>query len=229
VTGELALRLVNHTGHKLPSGYPEGRRMFLNVRAYRADVLVFEVNPYDDEAATLRGLPGAPSSPALRPSEVHVGALVYEQHMSSTLTGEAVTFHFVHSPTTRARQTWARTSTSPTWARTSTSLTWARTSTSPMRARTPTSPTPTSLTPARATWGRTCSDLLVPDTGDGEVVPGVPEDDANESGCGCAAASRGEPGAGLLLVAVVTLARRRRRGAREVISESSTSFRIRHR
>jgi hypothetical protein len=32
--GALTVRVVNETGHKLPTGYPEGRRMWLHVRAF---------------------------------------------------------------------------------------------------------------------------------------------------------------------------------------------------
>jgi hypothetical protein len=39
---------TNETGHKLPSGYPEGRRIWLNVRAYDADgSLIYESGAYD--------------------------------------------------------------------------------------------------------------------------------------------------------------------------------------
>jgi uncharacterized repeat protein (TIGR01451 family) len=42
------VRVINQTGHKLPTGYPEGRRMWLNVRAYGADgTLVYESGAYD--------------------------------------------------------------------------------------------------------------------------------------------------------------------------------------
>jgi hypothetical protein len=93
LTGELRLRLQNNTGHKLISGFPEGRRMFLNVRAYDAsDALIYEVNPYDIQAGTLKSMP---ASPTLAANEVFVDELVYESHPSSTLTGEAHTFHFV--------------------------------------------------------------------------------------------------------------------------------------
>jgi hypothetical protein len=35
-TGELNVRIINQSGHKLPTGYPEGRRMWLNVRYFDA-------------------------------------------------------------------------------------------------------------------------------------------------------------------------------------------------
>lgn len=46
--------VINETGHKLPSGYPEGRRMWLQVQAYDAsDVLVYESGAYDTTTAVL--------------------------------------------------------------------------------------------------------------------------------------------------------------------------------
>ncbi len=96
-TGAVSFRIQNQTGHKLTSGFPEGRRIFVNIKAYdAADTLIYEVNPYDDTAGTLRGLPlyYSPNSPPVGTDEVHVDELVYETHPSSTLTGEDETFHF---------------------------------------------------------------------------------------------------------------------------------------
>jgi hypothetical protein len=95
-TGAVTFRVQNQTGHKLISGYPEGRRMFLNIRLYAAGVLVHEVNPYDYTTGTLRGLdPGySPSSPPVSAAEEHRDDLVYEAKMESSLTGETTTFHF---------------------------------------------------------------------------------------------------------------------------------------
>jgi hypothetical protein len=56
-SGSLSFKIQNQTGHKLISGFPEGRRMFINIRAYDSTgALVYEVNPYDSAAATLKGL-----------------------------------------------------------------------------------------------------------------------------------------------------------------------------
>ena len=88
-----SLRLQNHTGHKLISGYPEGRRMFLNVKAYANDQLIYEVNPYDDSIGTLKGLHNSQSSPALEPGEGYVDELVYEVHQSSFILEVDETFH----------------------------------------------------------------------------------------------------------------------------------------
>jgi hypothetical protein len=98
-TGELAFRVQNQTGHKLISGFPEGRRMFVSIQAYQEGNLIYEVNPYDATAGTLKGLhypyqPGLPAPEPLADHEVYVDELVYETHPESTLTGETQTFHF---------------------------------------------------------------------------------------------------------------------------------------
>jgi len=90
-TGALSFRIQNQTGHKLLSGYPEGRRMFVNIRAYAGGTLLHEINPYEDVTGTLKSMPGAP----LDANETYTDVLVYEMKTSSTLTGEDKTFHFV--------------------------------------------------------------------------------------------------------------------------------------
>ncbi len=94
--GRCRFRVNNHTPHKLISGFPEGRRMFVNIQAYCGDDLIFEINPYDTEVGTLRGLTGPlnAGSPALGAHEAYVDELVYEMHPSSGITGEEETFHF---------------------------------------------------------------------------------------------------------------------------------------
>lgn len=95
-TGELTFRVQNQTAHKLISGFPEGRRMFLNIKAYSQGQLIYELNPYDYSVGTLKGLPVSysPNSPALAAHEAYSDALVYEMHPTSTVTGEEKTFHF---------------------------------------------------------------------------------------------------------------------------------------
>jgi hypothetical protein len=100
-TGALSFRIQNQTGHKLISGFPEGRRMFVNIKAYNSNnQLIYEVNPYDYDAGTLKGLTynyqsGIPAPPGpLGTNEVYIDELVYEAHPSSTLTEEDHTFHF---------------------------------------------------------------------------------------------------------------------------------------
>jgi hypothetical protein len=92
-TSEFTLRLQNHTGHKLISGYPEGRRMFLNIKAYANDELIYEINPYDYSIGTLKGLVNSQSSPTLNGWEAYVDELVYEVHQSSSILGTNETFH----------------------------------------------------------------------------------------------------------------------------------------
>jgi hypothetical protein len=50
----VTVRVVNETGHKLPSGYPEGRRVWLNVQAFDAlGTKVYESGHYDFATAEL--------------------------------------------------------------------------------------------------------------------------------------------------------------------------------
>jgi len=52
--GQLGVRIVNQTGHKLPSGYAEGRRIWINVKFFDAgNALVAERGAYDLATATL--------------------------------------------------------------------------------------------------------------------------------------------------------------------------------
>ncbi|MBL8858526.1 MAG: hypothetical protein JNL28_08490 [Planctomycetes bacterium] len=52
--GQLGVRIVNQTGHKLPTGYNEGRRMWINVRFFGpGNVLIAERGAYDSLTATL--------------------------------------------------------------------------------------------------------------------------------------------------------------------------------
>jgi hypothetical protein len=94
--GTLSFRVQNQAVHKLISGFPEGRRMFVNIKAFAGGTPtpIYEVNPYDYTVGTLKGLPNSPNSPTLGPNEAYVDELVYEMHPSSTLTGEDESFHF---------------------------------------------------------------------------------------------------------------------------------------
>jgi hypothetical protein len=101
-SGALSFDVQNNSAHKLISGFPEGRRMFVNIKAYVGGSLIYEVNPYDPAAGTLVGLDypyqsghGVPDPAVLDTNETHVDELVYEMKPSSIdLTGEAKTFHF---------------------------------------------------------------------------------------------------------------------------------------
>jgi hypothetical protein len=48
------VKVTNETGHKLPSGYPEGRRVWINVKAYgQSEALIYESGAYDFDTAYL--------------------------------------------------------------------------------------------------------------------------------------------------------------------------------
>ena len=93
----LVLRVHNNSGHKLISGFPEGRRMWLNVQ-FRNDagepMSAGEVNPYTPLEITRDGLgnPVYVSGGTLNKTD---DDLVYEAETTSELTGETKTFHFV--------------------------------------------------------------------------------------------------------------------------------------
>lgn len=57
-SGKASLRIINETGHKLPTGYIEGRRTWINVRFYdRAGKLVKEIGRYGNLKDTIFGKP----------------------------------------------------------------------------------------------------------------------------------------------------------------------------
>ena len=57
---ELSVKIINESGHKLPTGYVEGRRMWLEVRAWDAeDSLVYHSGAYDLDSAELSSRAGA--------------------------------------------------------------------------------------------------------------------------------------------------------------------------
>jgi len=48
------VRVLNHTGHKLPTGYPEGRQMWINLQAFNAlSTLIFESGAYNWDTGML--------------------------------------------------------------------------------------------------------------------------------------------------------------------------------
>ncbi len=64
----VTVRVTNETGHKLPTGYPEGRRMWINVSAYDAQAAkVYESGAYDTGTGVLTHDPDA------RIYEIHPG------------------------------------------------------------------------------------------------------------------------------------------------------------
>jgi len=93
--GNAVLRIRNNTGHKLISGFPEGRRMRLNIQFLDSDGHVMsEINPYLPLATSLDA-GGNVQWVSGGDLVVHRDDLVFETKMASTLTGEAQTFHFV--------------------------------------------------------------------------------------------------------------------------------------
>lgn len=65
--GSLRARVINETGHKLPTGHIEGRRVWVNVRMYGpGDVLLREYGGYDAQTAVL-------DESSTRIYEMHVG------------------------------------------------------------------------------------------------------------------------------------------------------------
>jgi hypothetical protein len=49
-----SVTVTNQTGHKLPSGYPEGRRIWINLKAYNAqDALIYESGAYNSATGVL--------------------------------------------------------------------------------------------------------------------------------------------------------------------------------
>jgi hypothetical protein len=93
-SSETILRIVNNTGHKLISGFPEGRRMWLNVKCYDStNGLIDEINPYTPLVVTnIAGNYQYVSGGILTKTR---DDLVYETAMMSSLTSEDHTFHFV--------------------------------------------------------------------------------------------------------------------------------------
>ncbi len=72
--GKARVRVTNLTGHKLPSGYPEGRRMWLNVRFLGAGgKLVGEIGAYGEKDDRIMGR--AVKAPTLLDG---AGTVVYE-------------------------------------------------------------------------------------------------------------------------------------------------------
>jgi hypothetical protein len=54
--GKVLLRITNLTGHKLPTGYPEGRRMWVNVKFFNSSgTLLKEIGKYGPKKDTIFG------------------------------------------------------------------------------------------------------------------------------------------------------------------------------
>jgi hypothetical protein len=90
------LKVTNLTGHKLISGYPEGRRMWLNVKWFDASgALLREDGRYGPLAVTLRGAPLVVNS-LLDPSDPNTK--VYEAHYALTQAWAAQLIGYGYSP-----------------------------------------------------------------------------------------------------------------------------------
>ncbi|HXW00066.1 MAG TPA: multiheme c-type cytochrome, partial [Anaerolineae bacterium] len=88
-TTKIALvRVTNQTGHKLPTGYPEGRRIWLNLKAYDAnDNLVYESGAYNPATGVLT------QDPAIKIYEAKHGLSQQLANLLNLPVGES--FHFV--------------------------------------------------------------------------------------------------------------------------------------
>ncbi len=89
----VTVRVINETGHKLPTGYPEGRRMWLNLRAYDAGgQLIYESGAYNEATGVLA------EDPALKVYEAKQGLT---PELAAVVGLEAgPTFHFALNNTT---------------------------------------------------------------------------------------------------------------------------------
>jgi hypothetical protein len=88
----LDVKVTNQTGHKLPSGYPEGRRMWINVKGFSAaNEIVFESCHYDFGTADLT------KDNQAKVYEIHPGLSPALAAALSLPSG--VSFHFVLNDT----------------------------------------------------------------------------------------------------------------------------------
>ncbi len=88
---ELSVTIYNNSGHKLPSGYVEGRRMWLQVEAYnQEDRLIYASGEYDQQSGILQGYH---SDPILKVYEAKHGLTESWAGQLGLEPGES--FHFV--------------------------------------------------------------------------------------------------------------------------------------
>lgn len=91
--GNNQIRIVNNTGHKLISGFPEGRRMWLNIKFYDiSGALLSEINPYEPLVIS-RDVDQNPSYVSGATLQRDRDDLVFEAKMLSSITGESNSFH----------------------------------------------------------------------------------------------------------------------------------------
>ncbi len=83
-----AVRVTNLTGHKLPTGYPEGRRMWINLKAYNEnDQVIYESGVYNPSTGQLD------QDPKIKVYEIKQGITPELAKLLSISEGES--FHFV--------------------------------------------------------------------------------------------------------------------------------------
>lgn len=86
IGASLRVRILNMTGHKLPSGYPEGRRMWVNVKFYNGNSqLIAERGAYNPSTAVL-------TSADTKVYEAHLGVDAPVAALTGLTAGP--TFHF---------------------------------------------------------------------------------------------------------------------------------------
>jgi len=86
------VKITNETGHKLPSGYPEGRRIWINVKAYDVDQnLIYESGAYDPDTGILT------HDSDLKVYEIHPGLSPGLAYAIGLTPGKS--FHFVLNDT----------------------------------------------------------------------------------------------------------------------------------
>ncbi len=89
----VTVRVINETGHKLPTGYPEGRRLWINLRAYNAaGALVYESGAYNPTTGILT------EDAAIKVYEVEQGLTPELAALTGLDAGP--TFHFALNNTT---------------------------------------------------------------------------------------------------------------------------------
>ncbi len=87
------VRVINETGHKLPTGYPEGRRMWINLKAYNAaGTLIYESGAYNLATGVLT------EDPTIKVYEVKQGLTPEMAALVGLDAGP--TFHFALNNTT---------------------------------------------------------------------------------------------------------------------------------
>ncbi len=85
---QLQVRIINQAGHKLPTGFPDGRRMWINVKFFDIqDAIAFEAGEFDFSTGSLL------NPEDTKVYEVRLG-LSAEQAFETGLP-EGETFHFV--------------------------------------------------------------------------------------------------------------------------------------